>query len=1183
MADYEARMIQLALRRGWLDETELLAAESGSDEGGSRLSDLMGKGLLSAEQVAALEREINPWDLDDTVPDPTDPQVTGQSFSVPLDPPESTDLLDHSEPGEEVSWTSLGLPFETWDRFQPVGPLGQGGMGFVIKAFDPRLRRHVALKFIRSGDPEKARRLQKEAQTQAQVNHPNVCTVHEVGSVEGVRYIAMNLIKGRTLAELAADLVLRDKVRLMVDVCEAVHAAHRAGLIHRDLKPANVMAQQDGDGRWVPCVLDFGLAESVEELQGDRSAKMGGTPAYYSPEQAGADFPLSERTDVYGLGACLYVLLAGHPPFQGEDRLQLMYKVMFETPTPLREEDASIPEDLQAIVQRAMNKHPDRRYVSARELALDLGRFLAGDPVSAVPQTFRYRMAKRIRKYPLLSGLLVLAILVCGVLGGLAAVSQLRAREQARIAHRLGVEVSAVEQQMQQALLLPRHDIRPERGVLLRRLEALEREMDALGRLGRGPALHALGRGYLALDELSVARDYLETAWNEGYQPDELAQSLGQVLGLLYQQEVSSAAAMMNLAAADQQRQRAETTLRPRVLEMWDRAGLPEDAGNQSYHAFYEGDYEHSARLAEQAASKHPGAFVFLRLQASALFMLCETYLQEGMREEARKVLAQAGAAAERAVTIARSDPASHALLCHRWLGAAWLDAWSGQDPSQNIEKADKAASAILEIDPEHVRGHVLRAYAHWLLSEYQMRHGIDPRPSLNHTLKFASATLDLDPDQINAHSFAGLAAWTMAEMALRMRSDPSAWLDRAERHFRNMVNGLPSAAMGHLNLGLVLGLRGRWAEQQGGDPVPHWMQALACFQKALELAPEMANAWTNMANTYTMLADHAQRRGEATDEAWLDGAIDALKHAIEINPAMPPYYANLAAAYWSRVEYDREAGRDLSLSLQAALEALEKAVNLDPNYPTAIYNRGNILWLYAVERAGRDEEFVSLLRQAAASFSQVAELSHAYTFALPYAAGAYRTAAELLLAMGRDPHAEISAADQALERAEDAVPDSLDLVAENAEIALLHARLDAKEGRNPAPRLSLAEKILEIDMDVQDEGACAVLTARANWARLSAESSRAARDRIVQGLKAADQALALDATSDRTRAIRGELHLLAASEAPRSDETGQHLKAAVQDLEFAIRRAPALLHEFGPVLTRVRNQLNDTEMSPSP
>ena len=211
-----------------------------------------------------------------------------------------------------------GWPAPAWDRYRCDRLLGAGGMGRVFKAWDPRLRRWVALKFLHADDPELTARFLREAQAQARLEHPHICRVYEVGEAAGRPYIAMQYIDGSALGARAGGMTLEQKVLVMSRVAEAIHAAHRLGIIHRDIKPANIMLEET-EGGIHPYVVDFGLVREIGVEGLTLSGASLGTPQFMAPEQAlGKMDRVDRRSDVYSLGATLYTVVAGRPPLGGE-------------------------------------------------------------------------------------------------------------------------------------------------------------------------------------------------------------------------------------------------------------------------------------------------------------------------------------------------------------------------------------------------------------------------------------------------------------------------------------------------------------------------------------------------------------------------------------------------------------------------------------------------------------------------------------------------------------------------------------------------------------------------------------------------------------------------------------------------------------------------------------------------
>jgi len=290
-------------------------------------------------------------------------------------------------------------------RYQLVSQIGRGAMGVVWKARDPALDRVVALKLIAAGqfaDPREVDRFRKEAQAAAQLSHPNAVPVYEVGEHDGQPYFTMELVEGHSLAELvrSAPLAPERAARYLRAVADAIASAHALGIVHRDLKPSNVIVDR-GDR---PRVTDFGLARRADLDRPDASLAAVGTPSYMPPEQASGR-PADQRSDVYGLGAILYELVTGRPPFLADTAIDTIRQVLEAEPAPPRLVNRAVPADLQTLCLKCLAKEPERRYPTAAALGEELGRFLAGEPIRARPLSRAARLYRWARRKPALATL----------------------------------------------------------------------------------------------------------------------------------------------------------------------------------------------------------------------------------------------------------------------------------------------------------------------------------------------------------------------------------------------------------------------------------------------------------------------------------------------------------------------------------------------------------------------------------------------------------------------------------------------------------------------------------------------------------------------------------------------------------------------------------------------------------
>ncbi|OGF68140.1 MAG: hypothetical protein A2Y62_19515 [Candidatus Fischerbacteria bacterium RBG_13_37_8] len=252
-----------------------------------------------------------------------------KSNSEPKQKSDSDQDTMHVSSSEGMLLQAPEVPVECWERYEFIEFIGEGGMGSVYKARDPRLNRIVALKFLRGDDSRLVHRFMQEAIAQARVEHENVCKIFEVGDVRGNLYIAMQFIDGIPLKKACSLLTLAKKVQVMIQVAEGMQAAHRSGLIHRDIKPDNIMLEQTPEEKWHPYIMDFGLAREQSTPGITVSGMIMGTPAYMSPEQARGEVrTLDSRTDIFSYGATMYELLCGQAPFAGESTIEIMRKTI---------------------------------------------------------------------------------------------------------------------------------------------------------------------------------------------------------------------------------------------------------------------------------------------------------------------------------------------------------------------------------------------------------------------------------------------------------------------------------------------------------------------------------------------------------------------------------------------------------------------------------------------------------------------------------------------------------------------------------------------------------------------------------------------------------------------------------------------------------------------------------------
>jgi tRNA A-37 threonylcarbamoyl transferase component Bud32 len=335
-------------------------------------------------------------------------------------------------------------------NYELIEQIGQGGMGVVYKARQLSLNRIVALKLMLSGPwatEAEIKRFRSETTAAATLQHPNVVAIHEVGVHEGRHYFSMDYIAGRSLAEVInrTPLPAGRAARYVKIIAEAIHHAHQRGILHRDLKPANVLVDADDQ----PRVTDFGLAKHIQvdsslTVSGDAM----GTPSYMPPEQAaGKRSEIGPASDVYSLGAILYDLLTGRPPFRADTPLDTLRQVLDTEPAPPRVINRNVPRDLETICLKCLAKAPGQRYPSAQGLADDLGRFLKQEPIHARPVGWLDRGWRWSRRNPVVAAFCGTTALLLLMVAWAALAQREEALDSAKIAASLTARLVADELQ----------------------------------------------------------------------------------------------------------------------------------------------------------------------------------------------------------------------------------------------------------------------------------------------------------------------------------------------------------------------------------------------------------------------------------------------------------------------------------------------------------------------------------------------------------------------------------------------------------------------------------------------------------------------------------------------------------------------------------------------------------------
>ena len=828
-------------------------------------------------------------------------------------------------------------PSRTLGEYVLVSRVGRGGGGEVWRAWDRSLSRWVAIKRP-SKTPESRtdwERFQREALAAARLSHPNLVPIFRVAPEAETPYIVMQLVEGRTLADERPPL--RRTLEVMRTAALAVHYAHQNGVVHRDLKPGNLMLD-GGGGVWV---LDFGVAHLPGATQATTATgTISGTPVYMSPEQARGDREAREAlADVYCLGATLYDLTAGRPPFEGTTFAEVIHKVIHDDPAPPRRIVPGLPREVETIILKAMDKDPARRYPSAAAFAEDLRRFLEEEPIAARPTGRLYRAYRWVRKNPIASGLGagLVVVLIAAVSFGVAGEGQ---RQDALRSIR-----EKAHQSLETALKFRRLGANREMREYLPALESAYREA-----VERQPQLaeveYLMGRMYRALMENEKALEYQERALRKD--PDYAP--------ALYERAVLLARMHSGMLARTEEitRELREAPVTARIARTARTPTLDEaEHRRPELIRARERILNDCARL-ERALKDHPDrwsevAFTGARLLAA-----------KGIMEAFRRNYAEAVETLRKAV---KQDP----LLEEAWETLANVLARKAEAEGAGDEETWRERESLYEEALSRDRGylpHLIRLAEVRIMRGGRFRNtGRDPLPDYAAAENDLSRALMLDRSYVGAWRTRGIIRSGRARYREERSQDPLPDLAAAEADFTEALRLRPSyVEVWFRRAGLRIS-RGRLRRRQDGDPGPDFAEAERDLAEARRLDATFAGGWQLSGYLLLQRGILKMERGENPLEEFAS-AETSLTEALRLDREYGTAWKNRGIMRARRGDAQANQGEDPNADFEAAVDDLTEALRLNPGYADAWMERGHVRL-----RLGRYRERVGDVDQASEDY----------------------------------------------------------------------------------------------------------------------------------------------------------------------------------------------------------------------